>query len=104
MRAYVSGVIFLLVANIMDVIYTRDLIVNGKATEFNPMMDWVIQNYGFCGMAILKTSLVFIVSLLFILLHINGHRPTKVLDTVFGIGVGAYAILTVYHLFIQATI
>ncbi len=88
----------------MDVMYTRDLIMDGKATEFNPLMDWVIRNYGFCGLGIFKTSLIFIVSLLFILLHTGGRKPSRVVDIVFWLSVGAYAVLTVYHLFIQATI
>jgi len=101
MRVYALGILFLFLTNLLDVFYTHKVITAGVAEEFNPLMAWVIENYGFGGLAAFKSFIVVVIWALLLDCHKKLGRIPELVAALFWGSVFAYFLLTLYHLFIQ---
>lgn len=104
MILYNLGILFLFIANALDVFFTKRAIEAGIATEANPLMAWVIENYGFGILAFVKTLAVFAIWILLIMLKRKLGKIPKITATCFWGIVLIYGLVTVYHFFMQAMI
>jgi len=104
MRSYSVGVLLLLITNMLDVFYTHKVLSEGIAVEANPLMLWVITNHGFDGLTFVKLVAIAAIWGLLLAVHKKLGRVPELVSTLFWGSVVAYITLTMYHLFIQATL
>lgn len=102
MRVYALGILFLFLTNLLDVFYTHKVISEGVAEEFNPLMAWVIENFGFGGLAAVKVFFVVVIWALLLACYKKLGKIPELVAALFWGSVFAYFLLTIYHLFIQA--
>lgn len=104
MRVYGLGIIFLWVVNMIDVFYTRSLMTAGIASEANPLMDWVITNYGFGGLGVFKTFWIVMLWALILIMYKKYGGLSDLIKALYWGTILAYTVLTGYHFFIQASL
>ena len=86
---------FLLVVQVMDVVYTKEVITSGVAVESNPIAALLIDFWGWVGLLLFKTFpciMGMIVSLFM-------SRTERWVKALVWLGVIAYVPLAAYHLY-----
>lgn len=101
MRVYTLGILFLYITNAFDVFYTHKVLSEGIAEEANPLINWVIMNYGFGGVASIKALAVTMIWGLLIAVHNKFGKIPDLIAALFWGSVFAYGILTAYHISMQ---
>lgn len=104
MRVYAVGVLFLFLTNLLDVFYTHRVLSDGVAVEANPLAFWIIAYYGFAGLAAVKVFIVVMIWGLLLAINKKLGKVPELVAALFWASVVAYFVLTLYHLFIQATL
>lgn len=91
---YAQVAIFLVLANILDVAFTRLFLIAGIATEGNPIADYLITSLGWGGFMLYKVSLPLLV------LYFHEKIPTAAswIKKLIWIAFVFYAMLMIYHI------
>lgn len=104
MRIYFFGVAYLWILNMLDVYYTKTIMNYGNIIEANPMMDWVITNYGFTGLVIVKTFWIAMLLFGVSILYNNNSKMRNALAMLFWVTLVAYTALMGYHIALRALV
>ncbi len=97
MRLYIYGIIYLWIAGMLDVVYTKNIIMSGNAVEANPAMAWVITNFGFSGLATVKTFWILVLFLLFRAMFMRTGKINEWTKALFFSTLFVYSLLVLYH-------
>jgi hypothetical protein len=93
MRAYIFGII-IIILNLIDALYTKFVVELGVCREVNPVMVYLIDNYGMNWAMIIKMIVIC-----FVVYRLVTSFESKLARIGVYLITGLYTLLSLYHLY-----